>query len=205
MTNQSKQATTAVLIDVKSDNDDDNDDNDDDDDDVDEEEKRPANSSDEGANDLKMSALKKLYRGSLKRLLEDKHGITIDNKKQNWMSPWKLAVMIHCLDTNQDYSAITKRPAPTPKEIEMYVLRRGIQNTKENRLRARLEMKRNQMRRARQFLVQVLEERGHVMKSPPTDKSDWQILYIQIQESVLQVVHNQEGADEVSPTDSTRA
>lgn len=116
--------------------------------------------------------------------------------------------MIHCLDTKQDYSIITKRPSPTPKQVEQYVLHQGMQNTKDNKLRARMEMKRNQKRMARELLVKVMEERGHVMRRPPTDKSDWQQLYIQIQESVLQAVHNhQDGTEEVSPSasDSTRA
>ncbi|KAI2505851.1 hypothetical protein MHU86_8547 [Fragilaria crotonensis] len=159
-----------------------------------------------GLTELEMSVLQERYHDSLKQMLEDKHGITIDEKKQNWISPWRIAVMIHCLDTDQNFSIITKRPAPTPKEVEQYVRHQGIHDTKDNRLRARMEMRRNRKEMARKFLIKVMEERGHVMRRPPKDKSDWQELYIQIQESVLQVVHNShDGPEEMSPSDSTRA
>lgn len=201
--NQFKEAK-VVGKDEESKNDHDADYYDDDDDDR---AKQFANSSDEeGMTESEMSVLQERYHDSLKQMLEDKHGINIDEKKQNWISPWRIAVMIHCLDTDQNYSIITKRPAPTPKEVEQYVRHQGIYDSKDNRLRARMEMRRNRKEMARKFLVKVMEERGHVMRRPPKDKSDWQELYIQIQESVLQDVHNShDGPEEMSPSDSTRA
>lgn len=166
---------------VKSDDDEDDDDNDDDDDD---------NFSDLGESypekRLKSSKLKKLYKGKLKKILLDDHGMTVDAKGMNWIIPWKMAVLIHCLETKQDYSIILKRPGPKQKEIERYLAQRGIRDTKENKLRARLEMKRHNKIAAKQLLLQVMVERGHVMKHPPSTKSEWQDLYIRIQEMVVQ-------------------
>ncbi|KAI2501087.1 hypothetical protein MHU86_13378 [Fragilaria crotonensis] len=200
--NQFKEAK-VVGKDEESDNYHDSDYYDDDDD----KERKSKNTTDEeGITELEMSVLQERYHDSLKQMLEDKHGITIDEKKQNWISPWRIAVIIHCLDTDQNYSIITKRPAPTPKEVEQYVRHQGIHDTKDNRLRARMEMRRNRKEMARKFLIKVMEERGHVMRRPPKDKSDWQELCIQIQESVLQVIHNShDGPEEMSPSDSTRA
>ena len=108
-----------------------NDDDDDGDDDDDHDVKLPSTNGQRKDADgeppvLKMSILKKRYKGWLKRLLEEKHAVIIDKKKQAWLSPWKLATMIHCLDTNQDYSLITKRPGPTLKEIEAHVFQQGM-------------------------------------------------------------------------------
>jgi hypothetical protein len=49
----------------------------------------------------------------------------------------------------------------------------GIRDTKENRLRARLEMKRANKIKAKQLLLKVMIERGHVMKHAPSKKSEW--------------------------------
>ena len=135
---------------------------------------------------IKSSKLKKLYKGALKKRLLEDHGVTVDAKVMNWIIPWKMAVLIHCLETKQDYSIIMKRPGPTRNEIEKHIAQLGIRDTKENRLKARLEMKRKNKILAKQLLLKVVLERGHVMKHAPSTKSEWQDLYILVQEMVVQ-------------------
>jgi hypothetical protein len=137
------------------------------------------------AKSIKSSKLKKLYKGKLKKILLDDHGITVDSKSLNWIIPWKMAVLIHCLETKQDYSIVMKRPGPTRNEIGKHLDDHGIRDTKENRLRARLEMKRANKIKAKQLLLKVMIERGHVMKHAPSKKSEWQDLYIRIQEMIV--------------------
>ena len=205
--NPSKHLAGVENHETMGDKDNDDDDGDDDDDDDDDDHDVKLSSTNGQGKDadgeppvLKMSILKKRYKGSLKRLLEEKHAIIIDKKKQAWLSPWKLATMIHCLDTNQDYSLITKRPGPTPKEIEAHVFQQGMMNTKQNRQTARLDLKRKHKRLCKQLLERIVEERGaKPWNHPASSKSDWQELYIVIQESILNLPHTRMPAYKAPP------
>lgn len=130
------------------------------------------------------NAMKKRHKGALQKKLLNDHGITF-SEKLTWITPWKMAVIIHCLQTNQDYTVITTRPAPTPKEIEKQLSRQGIRDTKDARQKARMDTKRNNKNLAKALLLHVMEERGHGVKYPPTDKTEWDALGFRIQELVL--------------------
>lgn len=186
MTSTSEDNNNSDL--ENSDNDNLESDDTDDDNDEDEEDDDDGNDSEQpivDAKSIKSSKLKKLYKGKLKKILLDDHGITVDSKSLNWITPWKMAVLIHCLETQQDYSIVMKRPGPTRNEIGKHLDDQGIRDTKENRLRARLEMKRANKIKAKQLLLKVMIERGHVMKHAPSKKSEWQDLYIRIQEMIV--------------------